>query len=233
MWEEQMAAIGRSHTTAAIDLPGFGGSDALPEAETTMAAYAESCEAVARHVNAEDPWIVAGLSMGGYVAFEMWRRRNINIKAMILADTRAMVDTPEQLAARMAMIEKAREGGADFVANAQLSKMVTANCGFDLRERVAHWMRHAPAEGLLGAMHAMVKRPDSVPTLATIDVPVLLLCGEEDPVSPPSEMAAIAGGLSDATFVKIPGAAHLSNIEQPALFNDALYKFLKVAPVEL
>src|SRR5262245_593144 len=125
MWEEPMAALAPENTVTAIDLPGFGGSAPLAEEETTMAAYAEAAEAVALGVAPEDAWVLCGMSMGGYVVFEMIRRARVKTRGLVLADTRAVVDTPEQREGRLRMIEKVRERGVDAVVDAQLPKMLT------------------------------------------------------------------------------------------------------------
>ena len=165
MWEVQLATFAPTNTCVALDLPGFGGSAPLPEAKTTVATYAEACEAVALQVNPKDPWIIAGLSLGGYVAFEILRRRKIKLRGLILADTRADADTPEQNAARRALLEKARAAGSVDVAETLLGKMVTDECPMDVRDMVRAWMKATPKDGLLGAMNALITRPDSMATL--------------------------------------------------------------------
>jgi pimeloyl-ACP methyl ester carboxylesterase len=226
MWEAQMAAFAPTHTVVALDLPGVGGSTALPEEETSVAAYARACEAVANKVNPNDPWIVAGLSLGGYVAFELVRRHHLRMSGLVLADTRAVLDTPAQLAGRHATLATAREQGAAPVAESLLGKMVTDACPEEVRAQVLAWMRATPKDGMLGTIHALITRPDSVPTLAKIEVPSLLLVGEHDPISPPAEMEAFGNQLKRATVVRLAGAAHLSNIEQPEAFNDAIRGWL-------
>lgn len=233
MWEDQLLAVAPTHTGVAIDLPGFGGSTALPEEETTISAYAAACEAIIQKVAPNEPWILCGSSMGGYVAFELIRRANVALRALVLADTRAVIDTPEQRATRVAMIEKARAGGAALVAELQLSRMLTAECDPDVRAQVDHWMRKTPPEGLMGALNALLNRADSVPTLAKIKVPTLVIVGEEDPISPIAEMKQMAASIAESTFITIPNAAHLSNVERTEEFNETLVEWLEaVDPVE-
>lgn len=87
-------------------------------------------------------------------------------------------------------------------------------------------MRATGKAGAIGALRALRDRPDSVPTLSKIDVPVLLVCGDQDPISPPQEMEGLAREIKGSTFVKIESAAHLSNVEQPEAFNEAVLTWL-------
>lgn len=232
MWEDQLLAVAPTHTGVALDLPGFGGSTALAETETTIAAYADACEIVMNKVAPGEPWIVCGLSMGGYVAFELIRRARVKLRALILSNTRAVNDTPEQRAVRVAMIEKARAGGAAIVAELQLSRMLTDECDSEIVKKVDHWMRKSPPDGLMGALNALLQRADSVPTLATIHVPTLVIAGEHDPVSPVAEMQQMASAIANSRFITIPGARHLSNIEFPEEYNNILVSWLaEIDPV--
>ncbi|MBI3818267.1 MAG: alpha/beta fold hydrolase [Planctomycetes bacterium] len=226
MWEDQLLAVAPTHTGVALDLPGFGGSTALPEASTTIAAYAEAAEAIMKKVAPDEPWILCGLSMGGYVAFEIVRRANFALRGLILCDTRAVADSPEQRAVRLQMIEKVRSGGAAMVAELQLSKMLTTGCDPEIRAQVDHWMRRAPAEGIMGALGAMANRLDSRETLKTIKAPVLVIAGANDTVAPPAEMKQFAETIENATFAVIPDASHISNVERPADFNELLIEWL-------
>lgn len=226
MWEPQLEAVAARWNAVAIDLPGFGGSDSFPEEETSIELYASACEAVVEHVAAKDPWVVAGCSLGGYVAFEIVRRRQVPLHALVLADTRAPADSDEQRAARRALADRVRREGTGAVAEVQLPRMVTPLCEPKVRSQVDRWMRGAAEAGVLGALRALGERADSRATLAAIDVPALVVCGSEDPISTPAEMEAMARELRRATFVKIENAAHLANVERPEEFNDALAAWL-------
>ena len=227
MWEVQLATFAPTNTCVALDLPGFGGSTALAESKTTVASYAEACEAVAQQVNPKDPWIIAGLSLGGYVAFEILRRRKLKLRGLILADTRADADTPEQTAGRRAALARARTAGSVDVAESLLGKMVTDSCPTEVRDMVRAWMKATPKDGLLGAMNALITRPDSMATLDSIRGPALLLVGDDDLLTPPSGMETIARHLKTAKLVRIANAAHLSNVEQPEPFNGAVKEWLE------
>ncbi|MFN0205732.1 MAG: alpha/beta fold hydrolase [Planctomycetota bacterium] len=226
MWVGQLGSLAMKFTTAAVDFPGFGGSQALPEKSSTIEAFAEAAEAVAKKVNANEPWSVCGLSMGGYVAFEMVRRKKLTLRSLVLANTRAVLDTSAQREARLLMIEKVRTEGAAAVAELMLPKMLTPAAGRARRDRAKSWMLEAGQAGILGALNALLTRPDPEPALAHIHIPTLVIAGEHDPISPPAEMQAFAAKIQGSQYLQIHGAAHLSNYEKAPEFENAVKRFL-------
>jgi pimeloyl-ACP methyl ester carboxylesterase len=210
MWREQRAALERAgYAVAAPDLPG-------PVRQAGLAAWA-------RHVLSlvEGPFVPVGCSMGGYLAFELWRQASGRIPALVLADTRAAPDTPEQRAARDETIRVLREEGFDAFWAGLAPKLFA---GDDPGARPLAAAQRV--EDLIAAVEALRDRPDSRPTLATVDVPVLVLVGEADALTPPSDAEAMAAELPDARLVRIAGAGHLTPLERPAEFDDALLAFL-------
>jgi pimeloyl-ACP methyl ester carboxylesterase len=178
-----------------------------------------------------DRAVIAGLSMGGYIAFEIWRRHRDRVRALILADTRPGADGEEAKGKRRDLIALARSRGAEAVADAQLPGMV----GKSSRERcpdtvegIREMMAAAPVEGIVGALEAMMARPDSTPTLATIDVPTLIVVGDEDVLTPPSEARAMHERIAGSRLEVLAGAGHVSNVERPAAFNHVVSEFLGV-----
>ncbi|HKE00427.1 MAG TPA: alpha/beta hydrolase [Planctomycetota bacterium] len=226
MWTAQLDDLARDHLVVAPDFPGFGGTPPLLENETTVARYAESAESVASSIAPGADWVVAGLSMGGYVAFEVIRRARLRLRGLVLADTRAEADTPAVRASRVALASQVKTRGAAAVVEAQIDKMITAQCPPDVRRRVEGWMGSAGREGLLGAIHALLERPDSTPTLSRIDVPTLAIGGEEDPITPTADMERMTAAIRGARLARVPSTAHLSNVESPARFLAELRVFL-------
>jgi pimeloyl-ACP methyl ester carboxylesterase len=95
-----------------------------------------------------------------------------------------------------------------------------------LMERLRVWIEDAVPSSVAGAQRAMARRTDATPLLSAIRVPTLVIVGEEDPTTPPAEAAAIAAAIPGAKLVRIPGAGHLSNLEQPEAFNAAVREFM-------
>jgi pimeloyl-ACP methyl ester carboxylesterase len=195
-----------------------------------MSRYADDVIAMLDALQIERA-VIAGLSMGGYVAFEIWRRHRERVRALILADTRAGADSDEAKAKRRAMIALARAKGSGAVADSQIGGMVgttTRERHPDIADAIHRMMSVAPVEGVVGALEALIERPDSTPTLATIDVPTLIIVGEEDTLTPPQEARALHALIAGSRLEILDGAGHVSNVERPAAFNHVMSEFLGV-----
>ena len=226
LWRPQLRALSAQCRCIAPDLRGFGESDIAPP--FSMDRYADD---VARLLDALaiERAVIGGLSMGGYVALAFWRRHAERVRALVLADTRAGADTTEGAAKRRAMIELARERGSAAVADAMMTGMIgkrTRARHPDLVAQVRAMCASAPVEGVIGALNAMLARPDSTPTLATIDVPTLIVVGEDDVLASPSESRAMHAAISGSTLEIISGAGHVSNLERPASFNHVVSELM-------
>lgn len=174
--------------------------------------------------------VIGGLSLGGYVAFALYRRAPQLFQALLLADTRPESDTPEARANRTRMIDLARTGGAAAIATEMVPRLLGATSSTtspDLVERVRSLVLGNLPAAIEGALKAMMARPDSTPLLPTITVPTLVLVGGEDTLTPPSLSSAMTSKLPSAELVVVPDAGHLSNLEQPEAFNAALLRFLE------
>lgn len=226
LWAPQLGALLDHCRCIAPDLRGFG--ESTVSEPYTMDRYADDIAALLRHLDTT-PAVVVGLSMGGYVSFALWRRHSSLVRALVLADTRAGADSEEARAQRQELIGVARERGAAAVADAQIGGMLgktTREHNPDIVDSVRRLLSAAPVEGIVGALTAMMERPDSTPTLATITVPALLIAGEEDALTPPKEARAMHAAIAGSKLEIIPGAGHLSNLERPAAFNHVLGDFV-------
>lgn len=209
------------------DLRGMGHSDA-PDLGYSMGTYAADLAALL-DVLGESRAALVGLSMGGYVAFEFFRRYPERVAALVLLDTKAEADSAEARQGRDAMAAMAREHGAAAVAEAMLPKLL----GRQARERpgvvdrVRTMMERTSVRGIVGALGAMRDRLDNSGLLADLGgVPVLVAGGEEDTITPPQGMRVMAGAIPGARFTLIPGAGHLPPVEQPEAVSDLLKQFL-------
>lgn len=210
----------------APDLRGFGDTDA--RGPYSMDRYADDVAALLDHLGVARA-AVAGLSMGGYVALALWRRHRARVRALVLADTRAGADAPAARERRRELVTVAREAGSAAVAESQLDGALGATSRRDRPEVVAGLralMAAAPAEGIVGALEAMMDRPDSTSTLATIDVPTLVIVGAEDVLTRPAEARALRDGIPGARLVEIDGAGHVASWERPEPFGAAVAGFL-------
>ena len=230
MWAPQLRAIPAGWRVLAPDLSGFHRSprsDAAPARH--VRDHAADVLALIEAAAGGAPAVVAGLSMGGYIAFECWRQRPSRVRGLVLADTRADGDTEEAQARRRTMQATAREEGAGAVADAMVQGLLgatTQTTNPHLATEVRAMVEASTPAGIVDALEALRTRPDSRPTLASIDCPTLVIVGEEDAVTPPALARTIADGVRDATLVTIPQAGHLSSLEHPVAFSDALARWL-------
>lgn len=168
----------------------------------------------------------AGLSMGGYVCFAALRLFPERVSGLILIDTRETADTEEARKGRFETIAKVEQQGVAAVADAMLPKMVTSEA---LKPAVREIMMSASPEYVIGSLRAMANRPDSSPLLPSITVPTLIIVGEHDTITPPSDAERMAAAIPSARLVRIAGAAHLSNYDQPEAVNAAIGAQLRAA----
>jgi 3-oxoadipate enol-lactonase len=215
MWNETKQALEQAgwHVSAP-DLPG-------PEAEPTLAAWAE------RVLHGGEGRIVpVGVSMGGYLAFELWRRARERIAALVLVDTRAGAESAESRRGRDETLELLDEVGVHAVWGRLEGRLFAPGARREVVERARELALEQGAERLAAAVTAIRDREDSTELLAEIDVPVLVVTGEDDTIAPPAEAEAMADALPRARLVRIPGAGHLPPLERPDDFTRALLAFL-------
>jgi 3-oxoadipate enol-lactonase len=227
MWQRQLSGL--EWQSFAPDLPGLGESSELGSADKySMEAYATAL------VEILDEWkleqvVACGLSMGGYIVFEMLRRFPERIRAAVLCHTKASADTVEAKRGRDALASKANAEGMEAVADELVPKLLapaTAASQPELVREVREMILRQPVGGTAGALWALRERPDSTPLLSQIRVPVLVIAGEDDQITPAAGMEEMARAIPGARFARIAASGHLSPMEQPAAFNAAVNDFL-------
>lgn len=172
---------------------------------------------------------VAGLSMGGYQAFALYRLFPQRIHSLVLCDTRAEADDPEAVRSREAFIEAVEKNGATEAASRMMPNYFTPQTrksNPSLVQQAERMIIRQSPETITSAMRAIMNRTDSTAMLKTISCPVLVLNGSEDCLTTAETARSIAESVSGAALQLIPGAAHLANMEQPKLFSRALLDHL-------
>ncbi|MEP6493266.1 MAG: alpha/beta fold hydrolase [bacterium] len=226
MWDPQVSALVGECRCIPIDFRGFG--DSGTDGPYSMDRYADDVAGVLDSLQIARA-VIVGLSLGGYVSFAFWRRHRDRVRALVLADTRAVGDTVENAERRRALIEMAETQGSAAVANAQIAGIMgktTRNKRPDIYDSVHRMMSQAPEAGVIGALEAMIERPDSTDTLATIDVPALIVVGDEDVLTPPKDVRKLHEGIAGSRIEVLKEAGHLSNAERPASFNTVVSEFI-------
>lgn len=227
MWAPQVQALSRQHRVITVDLRGHGESDA-PLWRYTMEQFADDLTGVLDHLSIQQA-VMAGLSMGGYILFAFYRKYANRVNALILSDTRAQPDTDEGRAGRFNMAQSAYTQGSGAIADVMLSKLLcpaSLHTRPELVQQVRGMITAMTLGGMAGDLMGMADRPDSVPLLSTIACPTLIIVGELDLATPPSDAHLMSEQIPGAQLKIIPGAAHLPNLEQPEAFNDAVRSFL-------
>ena len=226
MWDPQVTALVGECRCIPIDFRGFG--DSHPSPPYSMDQYADDVVAVLDTLQIERA-VIVGLSLGGYVTFAFWRRHRHRVRALVLADTKAVADSSDNIARRRTLIELAQTQGAVAIANAQIAGLVgktTRDKRPDIYDAAHRLIAEAPVDGIVGALEAMMARPDSTSTLSTIDVPTLIVVGSEDVSTPPRDARALHASIPGSRIEILQQAGHLSNLERPAAFNTVITEFL-------
>ena len=213
----------------APDLRGMGRSDA-PDLGYSMTTYADDLAALLDSIGVDDA-VLCGLSMGGYVAFEFLRRHRQRVRALILMDTRAEADSAEGRKSRDAAAQLARDQGARAVADSMLPRLFARDTADAVGE--PWWVTErmilgTPVAGITGALAAMRDRPDSTELLGTLaDLPVLVVVGDHDRMTPPASAHRMMAGIPGARLVEIAEAGHLPPLEKPEVTTGVLREFLE------
>ena len=227
LWGAQVGALATMTRVITPDLRGHGKSQIAP-GPFTMDQHADDLVALLDHLKIRRA-VVAGLSMGGYVAFAFWRRYPARVQGLILADTRAEPDSASARAGRDAAMDRVQQTGAAAYADEMLPRLLAPDSLADgkIAGAARKMMAEQPVEGIVGALGGLRDRADSRPTLPTIAVPTLVIAGDADVITPPADAQAMAAAIPGARFVVIPKAGHLSALENPRAFNAAVRAFLR------
>ena len=227
MWRHQVSYLREKFFCVTYDIRGLGNS-APGDGQFTIDMFADDLEDLIDELDLVKP-IICGLSMGGYIALRAVERFENKFSALILCDTKSAADNDEAKLKRAAGIKTINSDGAekfvrDFVTGCFSPKTIK-NKPEVFIEILNRSLTNNPT-GLKGCLLAMAARTDTTSYLAKIKIPVLLICGEDDTLTPPEVMKGMSEQIPNSEFVLIPQAGHLTPVENPEKVNMALKKFL-------
>jgi pimeloyl-ACP methyl ester carboxylesterase len=228
MWEAQIEALSGRWRVIAPDLRGFGQSG-VSAGTVTMEQFADDVAGLLEALEIREPVVLCGLSMGGYVAWQFWRKYAARLRGLILCDTRADADSTETAAARRETAGRVLCEGPGVLAEAMLPRLLapeTLQARPEIAGRLRRTILGCDPRGAAAAALGMAQRPDVTSQLALVGCPTLVIVGALDVISPVEEMLSIAGKIPAARFVSIDGAGHMAPMERPAEVNDAIAAFL-------
>jgi pimeloyl-ACP methyl ester carboxylesterase len=227
MWLAQREGLATRFRVLTPDLRGFGGSP-LGADEPSVDTMADDLAALL-DAKGIDRAIIGGLSMGGYVTLAFCRRHPDRLLGVVLADTKATEDAKAAREARLRMAERLEtEQNVGVLLDDLLPRLVgptTMRHRALVYGRVRGLVQSTPPLAAAWAQRAMAARPDSVGALAGFRTPTLVLHGAEDAIITEDDARALTDALPNAELIVIPGSGHLTAVEQPELFNDAVAEF--------
>ncbi len=231
-WLPQLHRVPSGWRLIAPDVRGFRGTGQAYQDvgldSATMATHAADVLALMNHLDL-DSAVVGGLSMGGYITLAVAKAAARRLDGLVLADTKAPADNEAGRAARDTMIALVQEKGVEAVAQAMLPKLLGPTSQSEqpeLSDVLRRMIVQNTPEAVASALRTMKFREDATPWLPSIACPTLVICGSEDGLTPPSESEAMAAAIPQAQLVLLPRAGHLSNLETPMAFTEALGQFL-------
>lgn len=229
MWDFQREALSGACRVVTPDQRGFGGSPLGADPPSLDAAADDLVDLL--DLLGLERVVLGGLSMGGYVAMSFRRRYPDRVAALVLADTKASADSDEGRATRERIATTVLDAGTvDVVADDLLPTLLGETSARDrpaLVDRVRGMLGDASPDAVAWASRAMAARPDSYDVLAGADLPALVVVGEEDTLSPVPDAEAMVERLPRGSLVRLPGAGHLSAVEQPEAFTEVLRTFVE------
>jgi 3-oxoadipate enol-lactonase len=227
MWDKQVELLKERYRVIAYDVRGHGNSDA-GTGDFSIGLFASDLISLMDSLKIEKA-IICGLSMGGYIALNLIENYPERINALILCDTTCKADTPEGIDKRMKTIETIIESGVEAYADGSLKNFFAPDSFKTRKEEIAEvrqMMLETTEHTLVETMLALSKRKETCNKLNEIKVPVLILVGKEDIITPPEAATFMHQKIKGSVLGIIEHAGHISNLENPVIFNEHLSEFV-------
>jgi pimeloyl-ACP methyl ester carboxylesterase len=232
MWAPQIGDLGEETRILAPDLRGLGKSEFKRGETTSMTSHAEDVIAWMNAAGMQRA-VVAGLSMGGYIAFEIWRKFKSRVAGLVLLDTKAEPDSTEAKAGRERAQQDITRGGMAAICEGTVERVLGKTTRATKAGVVEHMRRMILAtnpNGAIAALGALRDRPSSIPDLHGINVPAIVAVGEEDELTPVANSQTMAAGIPGAELRILPKSGHVSSLEAPDEVTRAIRDLLARIP---
>lgn len=228
MWNKQVGELKENYRVIAYDIRGHGNSDA-GDYDFSIEFFVNDLLRLMDALKI-DKTILCGLSMGGYIALNAIENYPERFNALVLCDTNCAADSSEAKEKRMKTIEIIKEKGLEQYAEESLKKLfapISFSTHIEEISIVREMITKTPTQSLFKTLHALADRSETCTKLHEIKVPVLIMVGKEDEITPPDVALTMHEKIKGSTIHIIDNAGHLSNMENPEQFNDQLNRFLK------
>jgi len=220
LWQPQQA-LKRHFKLITLDLKGFGQAEPTDGSAVTMSEYADQVKHLLDQLHISKA-IIGGESMGGYVALAFYEKYPAAVAGLILSDTQSIADTPEMKEKREAIARDMLEHGTTNAINSFMTKALSANASESTKAYLRNIVDSQTATALASAQRGMAQRTDTSHLLAETSLPVLIITGEQDMLIAPQQSEAMHKLAKNSKLITIPNAGHLSSLEQPEAWNQAV-----------
>jgi 3-oxoadipate enol-lactonase len=228
MWREQInAAASKGFRAVAYDLRGHGMSD-VGDGQYSIESHVNDLIGFLDLLKIPQA-VIVGLSMGGYIALRALERNGDRFLATVLCDTRSEADSNEGKIRRAAQMEAVKKDGAEAFADQFVKAIFTAESlskNTEGVQKIRTIIAHTSPLSIAGTLLALAARTDTTAALSSVSVPALILVGDQDAITSPDAAEAMHQRIRGSELHIIPGAAHMSNLENSHAFNTHLLKFL-------
>jgi 3-oxoadipate enol-lactonase len=230
-WDPVARELSARYRLLLPDLRGHGDSDA-GEGPATMDKHAADLERLLDHAGVATA-VCVGVSIGGYLLWEFWRRSRARVRALVVANTKAQADTGEGRVNRLHAADDVLKRGSEPFIESMLPKLLgrtTVQGRPDLVDAARRMMRKMSPQDIAQVQRGMAERPDSVETLRSIAVPTLVIAGDEDTLTPAGDAELIARNVRGSQLRVIPRGGHYCIFEQPQAGTQLIRQFLDALP---
>jgi len=221
LWAPQQEALKEYFRVITLDLWGFGHSASADGQAITMTAYADEIKQLLDDLHLSQA-IIAGESMGGYIALAFLKKYPQQVSGLILSDTQSIADTEEAKVKREATAQDVLKHGTSELINGFMTKALSVNASAETKQILRHILTTQKNTGIASALRGMALREETSAVLSQTNIPILILTGDKDALISPEQSQHMHALAKQSKLIIIANAGHLSNLEQAKAWNQAV-----------